>query len=569
MTQELDTISPVAGDDEAVLTERGARTLAESGAQDPLEDAPAPDIDGNVLTASKPKSLISNGLWSVASTVWSMGVTFFLTPFLIARIGTDHYGLFILLMSISGMMGIMNLGLGEATLRYVAYYYGRNDLDGINRVVGATFAVYVVMGLLGWTCLFFGASWIAGLLALSTADEALAASLLRLTAFSFGLSFISGSYASIPQAMQRFDISTNVSVAQSIFQVAGTVWLLAAGYGVYQLVQWSVATCVFTQIVNTVVAKHLIAGLHLTPRPTRQGLREIFGYGIFAMVTGVFGMIWGHADRVIVGTFVGPASVGYLTVPQQLSLRGSGCVAGAGAGLFPRFSGLRSVKEREDLFLDSTWVMLSGTVILFVPFTVLFPDLLRLWLGKTFAAQSAWVGQVIACSCIVRGAFVPYDALFRGIGRPQYMTVLFTCTGLTSLTANLILIPQFGLGGAGYCYAITVFWGMGAIVFAGKKVLRMPNLRPFVRVLVLPMAAGAGALLCSVVARTLFPTLGWFGLSAMWLSMSGLTALLIGAAEQCAGGSDSRAARIIHRSWSAVRNGRAKVMRRITGRKVA
>jgi len=56
-----------------------------------------PDAGAPPLTRSRPKSLIGNGLWSVLLTVWITGVTFFLTPFLILKIGTDHYGLFILL----------------------------------------------------------------------------------------------------------------------------------------------------------------------------------------------------------------------------------------------------------------------------------------------------------------------------------------------------------------------------------------------------------------------------------------------------------------------------------------
>jgi len=41
--------------------------------------------------------------------------------------------------TISGMLGLANLGLGEATLRYVAHYAAQEDLTGINRVLRATF----------------------------------------------------------------------------------------------------------------------------------------------------------------------------------------------------------------------------------------------------------------------------------------------------------------------------------------------------------------------------------------------------------------------------------------------
>ena len=36
-------------------------------------------------------------------------------------------GIFLLIGSILGLLGVMNFGLGEATLRYVARYYGEGD----------------------------------------------------------------------------------------------------------------------------------------------------------------------------------------------------------------------------------------------------------------------------------------------------------------------------------------------------------------------------------------------------------------------------------------------------------
>ena len=215
------------------------------------------------ITDYKPKSLASNTTWNIFSAVWSTVVTFFLTPFLISHLGTDHYGLFILIMTVSGLMGIMNLGLGEATLRYVAYYYGRDDLTGINRVVSATFSVYILTGLIGWTVLFLGASGVANLLALPAAEHELGVRLIRLAAVNFSLGLIFSAFGTIPQALQRYDISTKVNIAQSLFNVSGIVIILMNGLGIYEIVIWSIASSLFKQVINICVAKELIPEIRL------------------------------------------------------------------------------------------------------------------------------------------------------------------------------------------------------------------------------------------------------------------------------------------------------------------
>jgi O-antigen/teichoic acid export membrane protein len=430
-------------------------------------------------------------------------------------------------MSISGFMGIMNLGLGEATLRYVAYYYGRNDLAGINRVVGATFSVYILMGFLGWALLYFGAPWVINLIAVPQPEQALGVGLLRLTSINFGMSFISGAFSTIPQALQRYDISSKVSVAQSVFQISGTIVILLKGLGIYELVLWSVVTSLFTQIIHLFVARRLIPKIRLRPSPAKDGLKEVFGYGIFSLITNILGIVWGQADRLLLGALVNPAAVAYLSVPQQISFRGSTAVGSAGAVLFPKFSSMEDRNQIQRLYLDATWIMLCATIVIFVPLTVLFPDFLRLWISPEFAKKSAWIGQVIAFSCIVRGAFVPYMELFKGLGKPQYLSILFFATGMTSLFVNLLLIPKFGLAGAGYCYLATVFWGFASIVFTWKHLLGMASLRPLLHATVIPIGLGLIVLVFAAIIRANIQEPGWIGFITLSMFFMGCTAIIL------------------------------------------
>jgi len=188
----------------------------------PLEDS---------ISTSRPKSLIGNGMWNMVFVIWRVGVAFCLIPFVLSRVGPDHYGLSVLVMSISGMMGLMNMGLGEATLRFVAHHYGRNDLSGINKVMGATLSLYIALGCLGGASLFLGAGAIARFLSLTDAMRPLAIDLLRLAAFSFGVSVIGGAYASVPQSLQRYDIKTKIGVCESGCYATGAVLVLIMGGG--------------------------------------------------------------------------------------------------------------------------------------------------------------------------------------------------------------------------------------------------------------------------------------------------------------------------------------------------
>lgn len=497
--------------------------------------------DDSVIVESKPKSLIGNVSWSLVATVWFIGVSLFITPFLIARLGTDRYGLFVLVMSISGLLGVMDLGLSEATLRFVAYYYGRKDIAGINRVVGATFSVYIVIGLVGWGVTFFAASWIAGLLSLPETELPLATNLIRLIAIDLGLRIISGVFGAVPKALRRFDIDTAVVIGQSMFELLGRVTLLLAGYGVYELVLWQLITTILRQIVNVVVAKHLVSSLRVLPLLSRAAIREVFSYGVFAAATQILGMIWQEADRLLLGALVGSSAVAYLSVTKNLVLRAMRALGSASSVLLPHFSASTELDERRDLFLTATWGMSCMSILVFVPVTILIPDFLRLWIDPEFAEQAAWIGRVVAASCIVRGAFLPYQQLFGGVGKPQYLSAVTLGSGITNLLMNVVLISAFGLAGAGYAYAVSLLWGFGATFFAWTKVLEARSWRPLVRSVGLPIGMGAASLVAGMALRSTLGPLGWVALIGLGAAFLCGTAVLVVGPEWLLGGRTSHA----------------------------
>jgi O-antigen/teichoic acid export membrane protein len=176
---------------------------------------------------------------------------------------------------------------------------------------------------------------------------------------------------------------------------------------------------------------------------------------------------------------------------------------------------MQDLEETRRLYLSATWSMLFATILLFVPITVLFPDFLRLWLGPEFARESARIGQVLAASCIVRGALVPQQGLFLGLGKPQYVTTWYLGSTVLSLGLNLLLIPRYGLAGAGYAFAITPVWGFMVLIFAWSRVLGSRSLRPLLRAVALPSLLAALSLALGLVLRASLPEPGWIELF-MW-----------------------------------------------------
>lgn len=440
-----------------------------------------------------------------------------------------------LIMSVSGLMGLMSLGLGDATIRYVSYYLKSNDISGVNRVFRATLSVYLVTGIFTLLMVFCSASQVISMFAILPTEQDLAVILLKLTSINFLITLVGSAISAVPQAFQRYDVCTKISIIATLFQSMLTIVLVYQHYGIIALLYLGIVANLFIAILNYRAAKTLLPELDFTPIPSLSGLKEVFGYGIFAFISQIFGIAFSYSDRLLIGIFVSSASVGYLTVPQDLALRALSLVVQGGSVLFPRFSVIDDSSERLRLYLNATWAMLFFSSIIFVPLTVFIGDFISLWIGTDFAMECSKVGQLIAFSSIIRGAFVIYEVLFKGINKPQYITILASVVGVTSLGLSAIFIPRYGLAGAGYSYCITALWGVVTLIVTWKYILNCNSYRSLFRVVMMPVLLAIFCVGLGFVLKFVINPTNWILLISEVICVIVATALILIYFEKSAG----------------------------------
>ena len=441
----------------------------------------------------KPKSLIKNSVWNMGFTVWQIILIFITTPLYIKELGNAQYGIFVLLSSLTGFMGIMGAGLGGGTLRFVAFYRGKNDYEGMKRIIKSTFLIYIVISLVSILLLYFLAPKLVIWLSLETnRDFDKIVEIIKITAFTIGISFLPSAFQVIPQAFERYDINTIVNIGIGFLQSIGIIAILYMHPSLKNLVLWNLFIAFLNIFIYFGVARYFIKDLNFLPSFNKKGMKEVFSFSIFIYIGHIFGVLRTQADRVILASLSGPAGIAYLSVPQQLNTRASSVVISLGSALFTRFSTISENETKKvTLFLDSGWALLVVSTLIFVPMTILSPSFIELWINKEFAEKTSFLVQIISSSYIISGVYNSYAHLFNGIGKPLYQTVVIILTGLLSTIINIILISKFGFDGLGYAYWSSSFIGILALVFAWKIVLKQQSLLPLVSIFYSPILSMA------------------------------------------------------------------------------
>lgn len=90
--------------------------------------------------------LVKNILANWGAHIVTMLVGFFLVPYMLSTIGEAGYGAWVFLNSIVGYSGLMYLGFGATTCRFVAHYRAREEWERLNQTVSSVAFVYLCTG---------------------------------------------------------------------------------------------------------------------------------------------------------------------------------------------------------------------------------------------------------------------------------------------------------------------------------------------------------------------------------------------------------------------------------------
>lgn len=453
-------------------------------------------------------TLIKNINFNLSSTLFNMLTMFILTPFIINNLGTEEYGIYVILGTMIGFLGIMELGLGSATIYYVAKYYRKDDVNGINRVFSATFWIYFIVGMVLLLVTLSASEVLLALFNITSLEQEEGTKLIVYSVVTFFMVFMSSSFIMVPQALLRYDLYSFLEIGQNIFRVIANILAIYLGTGLLGLLISNIVVALVYVIVSVITAYKLLPSLKLQ-WPTIYGIKEVFSYGVFSFFSSLIGMMWKYGDIFLISYFLGPMYVAFFSVPQQIMLKLLGLLGSIGKVLFPQYANINSNEERRKLFLDSTYLLLNASIIMFVPLTVIFNDFLTLWISKDFANETYFIAILIAAGSIIRGAFISYQALFQGIGKPKYLFYITMVSSLTVLLGDIVLIPIYGLNGAAYALLVAPLWGVIALYFTMKKVLNIHNPVKEMLVLSIPVVISGIDVYTLFEIRTFFLIEDW------------------------------------------------------------
>jgi len=394
--------------------------------------------------------LFKNTIANYLIRFWTLGVYFFLFPFIVHYLGMAATGIWLLINSLTGYFGILNLGIGPSLTKYVAQYKTRRDEKKLSQCISTTFFIYLAMGLLAAIGLIM-----VGLFLITSFNippkllkETKIITYIAATTMLFG--FPMATFKGVLQGLQRYDICALVDFVASIPKIVLILFLLPKGYGVVALVLINLGSSLLRWLLNAYYTKKFLPSLHISfGLFKKEMIRILFGLAVSIFIINICMRIIYHTDRLIIGGFL---SVGLIVfyeaayriyqfiamIPQLLA-----------SAVIPAASELDTINDArflKSLFLKGTKYMMAFFLAIVVPALVLSKQILIYWMGKEFGSYYLLV--VI----FILHLFFNYNHLFAyyllvGMNKIRFPLWYYIGSALLNLALSIILVQKIGLIG--------------------------------------------------------------------------------------------------------------------------
>ena len=189
---------------------------------------------------------------SYVSIALNMVIGLIYAPYMLRMLGQAEYGLYSLAASIIAYLTVLDLGFGNAIVRYTAKFRAEGNVREQQEMFGMFLALYVGLGLIAVIVGSILAINVEDLFSLNmTEDEACKMQImLWLMTFNLAFTFPMSIWGSIMTAYEKFAFQRIVSIVRTILNPLVMVLLLSIGYKAVAMVVVTTLFNIFTLLIN-------------------------------------------------------------------------------------------------------------------------------------------------------------------------------------------------------------------------------------------------------------------------------------------------------------------------------
>lgn len=427
---------------------------------------------------SSSKAVVRSAFFNLLGFGVSVLYMLLVLPMVVAHIGIEQYGLWSLVLALSGYVGLVDLGIGTAFVPYIARSMSLESYDDVNKVVQHGVLFYVLLSFVVLALGYSVAPWLFSLVNIPGPYLESARTMLLIALVGFAFSSVAGVFGSVLSALQRMDTYNILLAVFFVEKIAAITIVLRLGYGIMGVM---LADLIITALA---LAPLIVVTRKYFPQLTFRWngydssvMKKLLKFGTQIQVSRIADTVQSHFDKLILSRFVGLPAVSMYDFGSRPSGRLRALPMTAISSLIPAVSALDAVDNIERIragLIRSTRYLAIVAVPLFAFFVCFAGEIVFVWLGPGFG-QAAMTLRVLSFGHVISVVASAMALVSQGMAEPGVQMKVSLIQSAINVVLSLTLVMAFGFYGAVVGTTISIIIG-GLLLFEwyGRRLIDAP-----------------------------------------------------------------------------------------------
>lgn len=391
------------------------------------------------------------------------------TPFMLRMMGQNEYGLYSLVASVISYLTILDLGFGNAIVRYTAEFRATGKTVEQYEMFGMFFVLYIVIGLLafaGGLALYYNVDAMFGE-TMSPLELDRARIMMLILIFNLAFTFPMSIFGSIMLAYERFVFPKVITILRLFLNTAIMIALLKMGYKAIAMIILQTVFNVITLIINYVYCRYKLR-IRMYFRKFKWGfLKEVAIYSFWILLNVIMDRIYWSTGQFVLGAVAGTVAVAVFAVAIQLEHMYMQFSSAISTVFLPKITGMVALKndnkEISDLFIKTGRVQFIIMSFILSGFMVFGRQFIALWAGPGY--EDAYLITLLFFVALLIPLIQNLGiTILQARNQMKFRSILYIIIATVSLLFQIILAKKMNAIGCAIAIAGALFLGQGLIM---------------------------------------------------------------------------------------------------------
>lgn len=400
---------------------------------------------------------------SYTNIILSNVINLVFTPFLLITLGKSEYGLYMLIGAFVGYIAVLDFGLGNTIIRYIAKYRAENDKQGEQGFLSLSFLIYGVLAIIS---IIIGFALIPLLPMvfgkLSTNELITATKMFEVLILNIGLTLFLNAFTSIMSGYEKFVFPRVITIIRVIIRPIAIVALLLMGYKAFAIV---VVDTVLNLLLLFINMWFVFFKMKIKVKYQRQHwpfVKEILLFSVFVFINMIVDQVYWRLGQTVVGIFYGAAPVAIFVIGMQFPAYYMNFSTAISGVFLPRATQMcvdnASGDELTGLLIKTGRIqfivigfILSGFILLGKPFVIL-------WAGSDYvdAYYIALIAMVPLTIPLIQNVGI---SILQAKNLHAFRSIMYLVISILNFGISILLTKEIGIIGAVIGTSISLILG--------------------------------------------------------------------------------------------------------------